>query len=142
MTTRKIKDISATLLAVALALILGILLSGCGKTVPQEDPLTDLPPAQPPAVSAPLPAALPTQAVSTVNPAVPGETLLTREQAQTVALKHAGLTAGQVTGLRCEFDVDDGVKESEVEFRHDGWEYDYEIHAVSAAVLSFDKERD
>ena len=142
MTIRNIRDISATLLAVAVALILGILLSGCGKTIPQGEPLTDLPPVQPPAVSAPLTAAPSAGTTSEVKPTAPGETLLTREQAQAVALKHAGLTAGQVTGLRCEFDIDDGVKEYEVEFRHDGWEYDYEIHAVSAAVISYDKDWD
>ena len=67
---------------------------------------------------------------------------LTREQAQEIALKHAGLTKGQVTRLEVEYDVDDGIPEYSVEFRHDGWEYDYEIHAQTGKILDWDKERD
>jgi len=38
--------------------------------------------------------------------------------------------------------VDDGIPEYSVEFRHDGWEYDYEIHAQTGKILDWDKERD
>lgn len=68
--------------------------------------------------------------------------LLTAEEAQAIALAHAGLTAGQVTFERTEYDVDDGVKEYEVDFRSDDWEYDYEIHAETGKILSSDKEFD
>ena len=67
---------------------------------------------------------------------------LTAEEAKDIALKHAGLTAGQVKGLRAQYDVDDGVPEWEVEFYCDGMEYDYEIHAETGKIRSWDKERD
>lgn len=62
--------------------------------------------------------------------------------AKAIALKHAGLTADQVKGLRAEYDWDDGRPEYEVEFRVGNWEYDYEIHAETGKILSWDKEID
>ncbi len=67
---------------------------------------------------------------------------ITREQAQEIALKHAGLSKSQVSRLEVEFDYDDGRPEYSVEFRHNGWEYDYEIHAQTGRILSWDKEID
>ena len=69
-------------------------------------------------------------------------TLLTAEEAKAIALAHAGFTAAEVQGLRAEYDVDDGVKMYEVEFRVDGWEYEFEIHAETGKILSWDKEYD
>ena len=67
---------------------------------------------------------------------------LTAENAQAIALEHAGLTADQVTHLRAEFDRDDGIPEYDVEFRQDRWEYEYEIHAETGAILSAEKDWD
>ena len=63
---------------------------------------------------------------------------LTREEAETIALKHAGFSAGQVKGLRSEYDFDDGVAHYDVEFRVGQWEYEY--HAQTGAELSFEKD--
>jgi len=65
---------------------------------------------------------------------------ITREQAQAIALEHAGLTSGQVTHLRTEYEVDDGVPRFEVQFRQDRWEYDYEINANTGEILSWDRD--
>lgn len=70
------------------------------------------------------------------------QTTLTREEAEAIALKHAGLTAEKVKGLRAEYDRDDGVPEWEVEFYSGNMEYDYEIHAETGKILSWDQERD
>ena len=64
---------------------------------------------------------------------------LTAEAAQLRALSHAELKAEDVTGLRSEYDREDNVYE--VEFDHNGWEYEYKIHAVSGAVLSSAQKR-
>ena len=64
------------------------------------------------------------------------------EQAQEIALNHAGFTADQVTNLHGDFDVDDGVPEYEVGFFQDGWEYDYTIHADTGDILEYDKDND
>ncbi len=63
-------------------------------------------------------------------------------EAKSAALSHAGLSSGQVSGLRASFDYDDGIPEYEVEFRYNGYEYDYEIHAETGRILSWDKDRD
>lgn len=65
---------------------------------------------------------------------------ITREQAQTIALEHAGFTADQVTGLWTEYEIDDGVARYEVKFRQGQWEYDYEINAGTGAILSYDRD--
>ena len=69
----------------------------------------------------------------------PADKTISAEQAQKIALKHAGLTAGQVTRLHVEPDVDDGTSLYEVQFIYNGREYDYEIDAHSGAILSWDQ---
>lgn len=65
---------------------------------------------------------------------------LTKEQAQTIALDHAGFTQADVERLHTEYDLDDGVPEYEVQFRVGRWEYEYEIHAETGAIRSYDKD--
>ena len=65
---------------------------------------------------------------------------ITEEEAKSIALQDAGLTEEQVTGLQARLDRDDGRPVWEVEFRQDGFEYDYTIHAESGKVLESDKE--
>lgn len=66
--------------------------------------------------------------------------LISQEEAQRIALEHAGLKADQVTGLRVEYDVDDGVPEYDVEFHQGHWEYEYEIHAETGEIRSYDRD--
>ena len=63
-------------------------------------------------------------------------------EAKSIALAHAGLTEAQVKGLRAEYDRDDGRPEYDVEFRVGNMEYEYEIHAETGKILSWDKEID
>ena len=65
---------------------------------------------------------------------------LTSEEAQNIALKHAGFTAEQVTALRTEYEIEHGVPQYDVEFHHGVWEYDYEIHADTGEILSYSKD--
>lgn len=67
-------------------------------------------------------------------------TALSKEEAEAIALKHAGFSKDQVSYLRTEYDRDDRVPEYDVEFREGRWEYEYEIHAETGAILSFDKD--
>jgi uncharacterized membrane protein YkoI len=67
---------------------------------------------------------------------------LTLEQAQEIALNHAGFHPDQVINLHGHFDVDDGVPEYEVDFFQDGWEYSYTIHADTGDILEYDKDND
>lgn len=61
------------------------------------------------------------------------------EQAQSIALKHAGLSEDQVTALHTEYEVEHGIPQYDVEFHHENWEYDYEIHADTGEILSSEK---
>ncbi len=69
------------------------------------------------------------------------KSLISAEQAKAAALAHAGLAANAVSRLQVELDADDVPAHYEVEFVANGYEYDYDIHAETAAVLSSDKER-
>lgn len=63
------------------------------------------------------------------------------EKAKTIALSHAGLTEGQVRFIKSKLDFDDGRWEYDVEFYTDTYqEYDYEIDAVTGAILKFDQD--
>lgn len=78
----------------------------------------------------------------TDNPDGENEGEITKEEAETIALGHAGFTADSVLRLHTEYEIDDGVPEYDVRFDKDGWEYDYSIHAQTGAILSHDKDND
>ena len=64
---------------------------------------------------------------------------ITEEQAREIALTHAGLSADQVTFLRCVADQEDGRQVYDVEFyTADFTEYDYEIAMDSGDILYYD----
>lgn len=67
---------------------------------------------------------------------------LTKEEAEAIALAHAGLSADQVTRLKVEYDRDDGIPIYEIEFRQGRWEYNYELHAETGKILDWEKEYD
>ena len=69
-----------------------------------------------------------------INPA------LTLEEAQNIALKHAGFAADQVMALHTEYEIEHGIPQYDVEFHHGTWEYDYEIHADTGEILSYSKD--
>lgn len=64
---------------------------------------------------------------------------VSQDNATAIALDHAGLTADAVEGLRVEYEVDDGIPRYEIEFRQGATEYDYDIHAETGQILSYDK---
>ena len=132
----------------ALFLIAALLFPGCARSVDQqlevvedaleqqidtvEDAIEDAlntPPTKVPLLTAP-----PTEP----PPATDGE--LTEEEARDIALKHAGFTADQVTGLRTIFEIEHSVPQYEVEFHQERWEYEYEINAITGEIISMDKD--
>lgn len=64
------------------------------------------------------------------------------DEAKRIALNHAGLQESDVTRLRIKLDEEDGMVIYEVEFHANGYEYDYEIDAVSGRIIDCDKELD
>lgn len=65
---------------------------------------------------------------------------LTPEEAQAIALEHAGFTADQVSCLYAEYEIDDRIPQYDVRFRQGYLEYDYEIHAETGEILSFERD--
>ncbi len=61
-------------------------------------------------------------------------------KAKEIALKHAGIASDKVSYIKAEYDYDDGLRKYEVEFRVENVEYDYEINAVTGAVVSYEKD--
>ncbi len=70
----------------------------------------------------------------------PAEAGTPAANAQDIALAHAGLTDQEVTGLKTEPDLEDGILEMDVQFRQGDWEYEYEILAEDGTIVSWDKE--
>ena len=64
--------------------------------------------------------------------------LIGKSKAKSIALKHAGFSADEVSGLQVEYDKDDGVPVYEVEFHKDHKEYSYEIHGETGKILSWE----
>jgi uncharacterized membrane protein YkoI len=61
-------------------------------------------------------------------------------KAKEAALKHAGVSADKISNYKINLDQDDGTAIYEIEFKVDQTEYDYEINAVSGAVVKGEKE--
>lgn len=73
-------------------------------------------------------------------PASTGSEPVTGEKAAQIALDHVGLTENQVKRLRTDYEIDDGVGQYDVSFLAGEWEYEFEIHAETGKILSFDKD--
>lgn len=62
------------------------------------------------------------------------------EAAKQIALDHAGLTAEEVHFVHAHLEQDDGSWIYDIEFHKDNTEYDYDIHALTGEILSFDQD--
>ena len=120
----------------SLAVVCITLFAGCASVsaVPRLGPALDV---TVPVQSAPVE---PTPAATPAPSSITGPARITSEAAVSVALRHAGLDKTQITHLRTDFDNDSTVPRYEVEFHYSGYEYDYEIHAETGSILTWDKE--
>lgn len=73
---------------------------------------------------------------------LPEGSLLTKKEAEDIALNRAGLTRQQVMRLRTEYDLEDGRHTYEVEFRQGFWEYSARIDAETGEILEWERDRD
>lgn len=64
------------------------------------------------------------------------------ERAKRIAFDHAKVSEAEVRKLEVELDRDDGLLVYEIEFKHGGMEYEYEIDAHSGAILRWKADRD
>ena len=63
-------------------------------------------------------------------------------KAKSIALNHAGVSENQAYDMDIELDDEDGKLVYEIEFKSGNMEYDYEIDAVSGAILKHEAELD
>lgn len=75
---------------------------------------------------------------TTLNNANDNNKKVTIEQAKEIALNHANLTSDQVSFIRTETDIDNGVEKYDIEFYHENKEYDYEINAANGQIIEYD----
>lgn len=139
--------IFALLLLVVLSLSV---LAGCSSTASGLDALEDKVERQFDTVEDRIEAAIAPDAAQSPAPTetpAPAETntaapvaALTEDEAKAIALEHAGFSAEEVTHLHTEYEIDDGIPEYKVQFHRDRWEYEYEIHAETGVILSYEKD--
>ena len=60
---------------------------------------------------------------------------ISADEAKDIALRDAGFTAGEVTIVKSETEVDDGVTKHEIEFINGEDKYEYEIDANTSEIL-------
>lgn len=65
---------------------------------------------------------------------------ITADEAQSIALEHAGFAPDEVLHLRVEFESFESIPHYDVQFYKDGWEYEYEINSKTGEILSFEKD--
>ena len=92
------------------------------------------------AQATPAPTATPNAPANT--PAATANGYISADRAQSTALNHAGVAAADARQMKCELDREDGMMIYEVEFKAGGYEYDYEINAVTGTILKSDREWD
>ena len=76
-----------------------------------------------------------------VQEAVSSGNIISAADAKLAALTHACLNAGDVTFVSVEYDCDDGEYEYDIEFVYNGICYEYEVNALTGAIISCEKEK-
>lgn len=71
---------------------------------------------------------------------LPEGSLLTKKEAEDIALKKAGLTRQQLSMLQSEYDFESGRHTWEVEFRQGLREYSARIDAQTGEILEWERE--
>ncbi len=74
------------------------------------------------------------------TPATSSTDYITVEQAKEIALQNAGVNASDAQNLQCEFDMDDGRAEYEVDWNVGATEYEYTLNAIDGTILEYDVE--
>lgn len=70
-----------------------------------------------------------TQIIASTN-----STIISKQEAQDIAFKHAGVSATKIKDLDIDFDDENGVSTWEIEFKVDRNEYSYDINATDGTI--------
>lgn len=63
---------------------------------------------------------------------------ITMEQAQEIALKHAKLTSDQVSFIKTDTELENGIEVYNIEFSYENKEYDYKINSANGEIVEYD----
>ncbi len=127
-----------------LLLLLSILVVSCADEV-RDDVLNTPDPASAPPISdnvilpeeSGVPSPLPNAEVPSA-----AEATITLEKSKKIAFDDAGVREEDVSRLNTDVDREGSRRYYEIDFKADGFEYDYEIDADSGKILKKEKERD
>ena len=125
------RRITLTALVSSLAVLLTVLLSGCGTAVPQADAAA-LGESRYPTLSSDVANTVSTDIEQrSANANQP--TYITLEEAKAIALNHAGVSADSALWDDRDFDLENGKSVFELEFSANGVEYEYDIDATEGS---------
>lgn len=65
---------------------------------------------------------------------------ITMEQAQEIALKHAKLTSDQVSFIKIDTELENGIEVYNIEFSYENKEYDYKINSANGEIVEYDSD--
>lgn len=116
-------------------LLTALLMTGCGcGKIPQTPQSSSVPQTSSPAAG--------TEQV-TSQASDKSASLITEEDAKSIALTHADLVIEEVTFTKCELDRETDGANYDVEFHtEDHLEYDYEIDAYTGKIISYEWDED
>ena len=83
-----------------------------------------------------------TQTQDSAQTTAPAEQQISADEAKSIALADAGVTAADVRDLKAELDTDDAVVHYDVDFKVGNTEHDYDIDANTGAIISHKTEID
>ena len=75
---------------------------------------------------------------STPNNQNSNNSKITMEQAQEIALKHAKLTSDQVSFIKIDTELENGIEVYNIEFSYENKEYDYKINSANGEIVEYD----
>lgn len=77
---------------------------------------------------------------STPNNQNSNNSKITMEQAQEIALKHAKLTSDQVSFIKTDTELENGIEVYNIEFSYENKEYDYKINSANGEIVEYDSD--
>lgn len=67
---------------------------------------------------------------------------ITREDAKSIALNHAGVTEAEIYDYDIDLDFENGILVYEIDFEKDNTDYDYHINATDGTILKSENNPD
>jgi len=80
--------------------------------------------------------------VPQTTPATTTQGQISAEQAKSIALERAGVSAADARFEKVELDYDDGRAHYEIEFSVGNVEYEADVDAVTGAIIEFERDID